>query len=339
MDMLTFKQALEKSSGHARRALLGNGFSIACRPQIFLYGKLFEQADFSKLSPSAKKVFENLKTEDFEKVISTLQDSCLALTAYTGDNDELIRSMDSDALALRELLVQTLALSHPAHPGELDESEYQHCKSFLENFDRIYTLNYDLLLYWVCMHCAEGEEPSCDDGFRKAYQNYDAPYVTWEPTNAHKQSMFFLHGALHLFDAGYELRKYTWVNTNVKLIDQIRTAISNNLFPVFVSEGKSKEKIERIRHNDYLAKAYRSFVEIGGALFIYGHSLAENDEHFLKKIEQGKIRQLYVGIYGDADSELNAKIITRANLMAINRKKGTLEVFFYDAKSANVWSS
>lgn len=337
MEILTFQKALENSSEHKRHALLGNGFSIACKPNIFVYGKLFEQADFSKLSPSVKKVFEILETEDFEKVINILNNSSKILAAYTQNDLGSCESITHDAAMLKELLVQTLALSHPAHPGELSEEQYFHCKTFLSNFSCIYTLNYDLLLYWVCMHCEEGENPSCDDGFRKPIQNYDAPYVTWEPQNSHKQSMFFLHGALHLFDAGYELRKFTWNNTSLRLIDQIRAAMQNDLFPVFVSEGTSKEKIERIRHNDYLAKAYRSFIQISGALFIYGHSLAENDEHFLTSIENGKIRQLYIGLYGDPNNIINKKIIRRAQRMVSVRIKGNLEVFFYDASTANVW--
>ncbi|MEG3128140.1 DUF4917 family protein [Pantoea cypripedii] len=338
MNMLTFSEALRNSSGQSKRhLLLGNGFSIACRPNIFLYGRLFENANFSSLSASAKESFEALETEDFERVIKTLMDARRILSVYS-DNVGISERLKQDAAALKELLVQTLASSHPGHPGELNDSEYMHCRAFLDNFDNIYTLNYDLLLYWVCMHCAEGEKPTADDGFRKPFENYDADYVTWEPQNTHKQSIFFLHGALHLFDAGYELRKFTWVNTNVRLIEQARTAIKGNLFPVFVSEGTSKEKMERIRHNDYLAKAYRSFVEITGALFVYGHSLAENDEHFLAGIENGKVRQLYVGIYVDPTSEANKKIIRRAMHMVDVRSKANLEVFFYDASTARVWN-
>jgi hypothetical protein len=86
--------------------------------------------------------------------------------------------------------------------------------------------------------------------------------------------MWFLHGALHVFDSGTEIQKYTWKNTGVRLIDQIRDALSRDYFPLFVSEGTSDEKYEKIRHNDYLAKGYRSFSQITGDLFIYGHSLA-----------------------------------------------------------------
>lgn len=338
MELLSFKAALENSSQQSKRhILLGNGFSIACKPDIFIYGRLFERADFSKLSSSAKRSFEIMSTEDFEKIIKALRDSSKIIEAYNGDDKEFIQRLQSDSEALKELLISTLASSHPAHPGELSESQFLHCKSFLKNFERIYTLNYDLLLYWTCMHCEEGEKPVSDDGFRTPFENYDANYVTWEPHNTHKQNIYFLHGALHLFDAGYELRKFTWVNTKVRLIEQIREAMNQDLFPVFVSEGTSLEKVERIRHNDYLAKCYRSFCEIGGALFIYGHSLAENDEHFLKAIENGRVRQLYVGVYGDHESNDNKKIIGRAHRMASNREKKNLEVFFFDAGSAKVW--
>ena len=62
----------------------------------------------------------------------------------------------------------------------------------------------------------------CDDGFRKPED--DAPYVTWEPENTYKQNVYYAHGGLHLFDAGAVLQKYTWSNTGIPLIKQIRAA-------------------------------------------------------------------------------------------------------------------
>jgi len=141
-----------------------------------------------------------------------------------------------------------------------------------------------------------------------------------------------------VFDAGTEIQKYTWRNTGVRLIDQIRNALSKDFYPLFVSEGTSAEKYERIRHNDYLAKAYRSFCEIGGALFIYGHSLAKNDEHYLKRIEKGKIAHVYIGLYGDPNSPANKQIIQRADKM-VNARRGrvALAVSYYDSATAKVW--
>lgn len=338
MNLMSFNDALETSRQCSKKhLLLGNGFSIACRPEIFVYGKLFEQADFSKLSPSAQKAFEALGTQDFEKVIKVLRDTKAVLAAYDCVPAKLLATLQKDANGLRELLVQTIASSHPEWPGEIEDQEYEACRRFIANFDNVYTLNYDLLLYWTQMHTEEGTTPTSDDGFRKPEDDYEAAYVTWEPGNSHKQNTWFLHGALHLFDAGIEIQKYTWINTGVRLVEQIRDALNRDYFPIFVAEGTSNEKLIRIRHNDYLAKAYRSFSEIGGALFVYGHSLAENDEHYLKRIERGKLSQLYVGIYGDPNSPENMSIISRAKKMNNPRRRNVLNVQFFDAASAKVW--
>jgi Domain of unknown function (DUF4917) len=340
MAILTFREAIDdsvKRYGGAPHLLLGNGFSIACRPDIFRYGKLYEQADFSALSPYVKSVFEELKTQDFEHVIKALRDAALLLGAYKDASADLIEQIKKDADALRDLLVQTIAASHPAYPGDLTESEYAACRSFLSHFKTTYTFNYDLLLYWVHMHVEEGKAPSSDDGFRKKQDDFDAAYVTWEPSQSHEQNMYFLHGALHVFDAGTEVQKYTWRNTGVRLIDQIRDALSRNYFPLFVSEGTSEEKYERIRHSDYLAKAYRSFCEIQGSLFIFGHSLAPNDEHYLRAIENGKLAHLYIGLHGDPASESNVAITRRAEAMTRAYRRKPLAVAYFDTASANVW--
>lgn len=175
-------------------------------------------------------------------------------------------------------------------------------------------------------------------GFASPDYDFEADYVTWESGQSHDQNVWYLHGALHVFDTGTEIQKYTWVNTGIRLIEQIRDALSRDYFPLFVAEGTSAEKIERIRHSDYLAKAYRSFQRIGGALFIYGHSLAENDGHFLKLIEKGKIQHLFVGLFGDPTSATNASIIRRAERMRqLRRKSATLSVSYFDSKTAWVW--
>ena len=76
------------------------------------------------------------------------------------------RSSRRDAAGLREVLVRAIAENHPAHPGEIDIEQYQHCRHFLSHFHTIYTVNYDLLLYWAIMQDLEPEVPS-DDGFRR----------------------------------------------------------------------------------------------------------------------------------------------------------------------------
>jgi Domain of unknown function (DUF4917) len=338
MRLLSFTQALDDAVGCNRRhALLGNGFSIACRPDIFAYGKLYEQADFSQISRTAKLAFTALGSQDFEKVIKALRDAARMVTEYKGD-PVLAAGLETDAAGLRELLVQTIAHSHPSWPGEITDEEYTACREFLAHFDSIYTFNYDLLLYWAQMHSSEGEVPRSDDGFRASQDDLSAGYVVWEPEQSHEQNTWFLHGALHVLDAGTEIQKYTWTRTGVRLIDQIRDALARNYFPLFVSEGTSKEKYEKIRHNDYLAKAYRSFSSIQGALFIYGHSLAQNDDHYLRCIQRGKLSHLYIALYEDPDSENNKTIRRRAGQLADGRRgRKPRTVTYFDAASTKVW--
>ncbi|WP_428338289.1 DUF4917 family protein [Mesorhizobium amorphae] len=72
--------------------------------------------------------------------------------------------------------------------------------------------------------------------------------------------------------------------------------------------------------------------------FIFGQSLAANDDHILNRIARGKFRKLYVGIYGEPTSADNQRIMNRANELAAQRnEKSALDVVFYDAATAHVW--
>jgi hypothetical protein len=333
--LLSFAQALAESEGTKRRVLLGNGFSRALRDNIFAYGALFERADFGSLSPAARAAFDALGTRDFEKVMTALRNAAILLRVYDTGAPTMPSTLEADADGLRDVLVRAIADSHPAQPREITDHAYAACRIFLAPFEDIYTVNYDLLLYWAQMH-EDSTELSHDDGFRTPEAGA-AEYVSWDIEKSDSQSTFYLHGALHIFDTGAELVKYTWINTGVRLIDQVREALTTNRFPVFVSEGDSASKLARIRHSDFLSRSFRSFAKIGGALFVYGLSFADNDEHILKLIGRGKLKTLYVSIYGDPSSTDNQRIIRRAQTLDQGKRKLPLGVRFFDAQSASVW--
>jgi hypothetical protein len=338
LNLLKFPDALTLA-GESCHLLLGNGFSISWKPNIFKYESLYEKADFKKLNPNIQSLFENLRTKDFELVMKALLTSSHVVRTYKSTAKTLIQKLENDAQELKNLLVNTIASNHPESPNELTETEYSTCIQFLNNFKHIYTLNYDLLLYWTIMHNnAKTQKANYDDGFRTP-DSGKAEYVTWEIEKTNQQNVFYLHGALHLFDEGSELQKYTWVNTGIKLIDQIKSALSKDYFPLFVSEGTSKEKKERIVHSNYLSRSFRSFSNIKHSLFIYGHSLAENDAHILDLIPKGKLSKVFISIYGDPNSKENKKIIKTANTFQTKRtnQRHPLEVHFYDAAETKIW--
>lgn len=156
-ELLSFQQAIAQATGK-KRLLIGNGFSQSCRLEIFSYGSLFEKADFSSLSGNAKKAFDALKTTNFEEVIKALRDSSKLTKIYAESNKSLADQMKSDSEGLKKILVDTIAKNHPLQPNEISNDEFTKCRSFIKNFDTIYTLNYDLLLYWTLLHVTGFEE-------------------------------------------------------------------------------------------------------------------------------------------------------------------------------------
>jgi hypothetical protein len=352
-NLLTFDDAIEHSTRFKKRhLLLGNGFSIACRPKIFTYGSLFEQADFSS-APRLPAVFKAVGTTDFEHVIKMLEDASRVVAIYSKKAADIAKLMAADAEALKDILIQTVANNHPHIPNEIADEQFWACRKFLSHFlgdankdGKVYTLNYDLLLYWALMHEDMGfEDPinlATNDGFGRD-EDTEPEYVNWMgESGAHGQRVHYLHGALHLFDAGAELQKYTWVNTGKPLLEQAREAMGTKKFPLFVAEGKSDQKLAKIKHSAYLHHSYKSFSSQMGqrddALFIFGHSLANNDQHILKKIARGKITQVYVGLYGNPESQGNKHIRGAATALANSRdNRNTLDVAFFDAASAQVW--
>ena len=347
-------ESFQDSSQYKKRHLiLGNGFIIALRPDIFHYGSLFSKADFSG-HPSLPRVFEVLDTQDFEIAIRHLEAGSKLAEIYGPQSPTMALAMSADAAALKEILVQTIAKNHPNVPGEVDVSKFWSCRNFLRYFvgrsndGQVFTLNYDLLLYWALMQednpfDAGAEKLRPNDAFGNDEDDPQADYVVWQgETAAHSAKIHFLHGALHLFDAGNDLQKYTWIRTNQRLVDQARSALATGKFPLFVSEGSSAQKKTKIRHNAYLYQGFKQLVsnalQPSVCFFIHGHSIAENDDHILRRLGTAKFPKLYVSLFGDINSETNKAIVKRAKALAdLRTRSSPLQVEFYDAASAKVW--
>ena len=335
-EILTFQDALDSTTG-SLHLLLGNGFSRACRNDLFAYDALFETAK-DKLHPRVMDAFKALDTTDFEKVMRALQEAKSLLKAYSPHDSELTSRLKCDAASLRTILANAIASNHPERSDEILDYQFRNCRAFLNNFRRTYTLNYDLLLYWALMKDdVDDLNLKSDDGFRQP-EDGPAEYVAWDMNAPGQQNIFYMHGALHVFDAGAEVQKYTWSNTGIALIDQIREALETDRYPLYVTEGTSQSKLQRIMHSSYLSRGYRSLSQVAGSLFIYGHSLQINDEHVLTCIRASKIKDVYVSIFGDPRSEENQLIMTRAqSLTSARRGQPDRRIMFYDAASANVW--
>ncbi len=330
-SLMTFDEAYTAAVQHTGNMqkisiLLGNGFSIGYDPQRFSFTNLLETAKCQNIIPpdsDLAKVFDNLQTADFEKVIKILEYGKFVAQIYLAPYN--IANIEADAKKLKKLLVNVITNNHPEKASDMPGAKSSSCLTFLKKFKNIYTLNYDLLSYWVIM--SEGA-PSFKDGFGGG----DDDYVEFQET---EHSLLFLHGALHLFDNFTQTIKLTYCRTGESLKKQIYRNLLKNVYPVFISEGTCDSKLEKIRHNYYLNRCYKSLRTRTGTLFIFGTALKSNDEHIRQAIINGKFDTLYIGVWGNAD--LEAARLLQGEFEAVGTDKKPKRAFLYDSKTLKPW--
>lgn len=338
-EPITFDQCIEfaNNAGGKKHLILGNGFSVAIFPKIFNYKVLADKITSEKI----KNLFKELGTNDFEYVLREVTRALKVVKGYSNTKD-LCKEMSSDVKELKKTLIDILTSSHPQNPGAIKEEQYISCYEFLKHFEdgKKYTFNYDLLLYWVYMHFLDNKEMrlKSDDGFR--HPENDESIVTWEIGQEREQNLYYLHGALHIFSDDSEIEKYTWINTGATLTQQIKESLKNEMYPVFITEGSRKQKRNRINNNAYLARSFASLKNIGGNVFIFGHSIRDEDDHVFDYLNhKSKVNNVFISIYGDKNSEENKRIFNKVKTWEKEQKdkKYPKKYFIYQAESAHVW--
>lgn len=307
--MLTFDQVCKEIAGTPTSLLLGNGFSISYDPN-FDYGKL--------------------KDKVFEKAFADM------------DVEEIMLKVTSQSQYLVECLKKGFIKAiHTVHPEWATDEKKKSCAAFLKHFSRVYTLNYDLLLYWA-INSDDELKKTLLDGF--GIQTKDRR-SNWP--NAGKTATFYLHGALLLncfkppedvavcprqpaecYIAKYIRPKSSPNHINIfSLIDILKNLSESGKYPHFVSEGHHNQKYLRIQNCTYLKGCYESLKDEAGNLVTYGVSFA-NDQHILDAIKASKVKCCYVGIYGDEKA-----LCQKAE--SLNSDSRIVKV--YNAKTAPVW--
>jgi len=324
--MNSFAQCLNDTEKQHRHILLGNGFSQAWNKETFNYKFLFEKADFGERNLAIKSIFQKFNTYDFETVMFNLLASADVLESY-GGNKEFVEQIRNDAETLKNSLIQAITDCHPRLPNSVTNEQYEAVRHFLHEFQNIFTVNYDLLMYWARNKWEiPPEDFETDDGFR-AQQ-------TWRGYNIKTQQVFFLHGGLHIFDNGLEIKKHAYrEDEESSIIEQVKNNLRDNKFPLFVSEPNYKQKEKRIKHNPYLDHGYRKLAELDGSMYIYGHSFDESDKHIFDQLKESDIETFYISIFGDENSPENQR--TKANAITYLNGKA---IQFFDASSAHIWA-
>lgn len=318
-ELISFEKAIQQTEGEDRALLIGNGFSA----KYFTYSTLLAASELVEGQP-IRNLFARLDTADFEAVVRAHEDAAVVERAY--GNEAHATELDNHAQEVREALVRALNKTHPAHRDDLN---YASSAKFLANFGSVFSLNYDLLLYWVNLekgHLGDGFGLGEDKGrFRGAFS---------EDAHCH---LFNLHGGLHLFDNG--------AGEMLKALDQGKgvvatitdTILNGRRLPIYVAEGTSTQKMKKINSVAYLRHCYDKLRRNGATMFVYGHSADENDRHIYQAIFASEAKQLYFGVYQPD----NDKLRQLDGLLAKYQKSAGSETRydFFDSESANVWAA
>jgi hypothetical protein len=302
--------------------LLGNGASRAVSDS-FSYESLFEVAQSPErehaIGDAAGAVFAQLQTVNFEYVMHSLQGAgqvCAAAGIDAAPLEPLYNEV-------QEALFEAVAHVH-IEWGDVAGRTLSAIREELLKFRRVYTTNYDLLVYWAIMH--EGDP----DDFRDFFWALGGPFdladvgVWGNPTVVH-----YLHG-------GLQLRRtrsggtYKRVAEQGNLLTHFRTDWASGDTPLLVSEGTAADKLRVINQSDYLSFMYERFAAHQGNLVVFGQGLSEEDDHLLVAIRRWGAPW--------APAQIAISVRTQDGEVGVRREKARLaqqlpnaDLWFYDA--------
>jgi hypothetical protein len=322
MGVLSFAEALKEMARGPRNLLIGNGFSIAQGGTRFNYPTLLARSDLR--DRKILNVFRKLKTSDFEEVMRALEHAAAIEAAY--GEAERSDMFQKDAAAVRDALIDGVRKVHPGVIFDIPEEQLTACAAFLKEFHLIFTLNYDLLLYWVIIKCLKGQHR---DGF-----GYGKPIEGFRQFDASsKPTVFFVHGALHLFLSGQNETQKRVVTSGTIINDITDTIHRARKLPLFVAEGNDDQKKRKINSVPYLRYAYDRLGKSAGYLLIFGHSAGENDAHIYDAIANSKITTIYYCVFQLQElSEVQERLARR---LGSNSRK----VKYVDSGTVGVWGT
>jgi predicted house-cleaning noncanonical NTP pyrophosphatase (MazG superfamily) len=326
----------------SKHLILGNGFSMAYDSKIFSYNALYDFID--KLEDKTlSKLFEVINTKNFELVMRQL-DNFIEIAQAFDNTGDMVKALKNANKILQQSLIEAVSSLHPEHVFDIPDEESQSCNNFIQEYlskgGKVFSTNYDLLLYWILMR---NNPQSSIDGFGREHLNpvetkkgEEAQYddLLW---GKHKdtQTVFYLHGTLPIFDTGTAIEKEIYRDSKY-LLSNIKERMERKEYPIFVTAGNGAEKLNHIFHNRYLTFCYEQLSKITGSLVSFGFNFGNYDEHIIEALNKAakrgaasgeKLFSVYIGVYSEQDL---------THIKSIQHKFDC-KVNVYNAQTANIW--
>lgn len=282
--------------------LLGNGFSRHFDSR-FHYDSLFETCKDKYFSKDDIKIFQKFNTSDFEIVLRMLYFSSELGSAVINESIEEIEGINKEVTKynefiiskygkIRDSLISAIKDGHITYEEICEGFQLEIIKKSIHRFDKVFTLNYDLLPYWATM----SNSSKFVDFFFGTY--FDLSQTDIFPG---KKAIYYLHGSLYLYQESlYEYGRVGKIcSYGEGLLNRLSNLFEDGRVPLFVSEGTSEQKKKKIYSNSYLSFCSNSLKNIDGTLTIFGWAFAEQDQHIIDLINNNEenITKIAISIF------------------------------------------
>ncbi|EPS0664204.1 DUF4917 family protein [Vibrio parahaemolyticus] len=332
INILDFDNELAKAP--QKSLLLGNGFGqsydFAFGYECFSWNNLLALCHIEEDSP----ISELLKScnLDFELAHQKLNNAISVMKTY-GASEESLSMLEDEICYLKEQLVVAVSNSHPTSFNFLEDrtliKKIRNCRDFLQSFDEIYSLNYDLLLYWL--RC-----------FEYPYIGRDS-FTSIEPDEDHifsiddKANVYFPHGALFIYRRGCSASKIRSFK-EAPILSVVSENIRNGRLPMCVSEGTGEQKKAVINNNEYLSFCYNRLATLSGELFTFGCSFLDGkDDHIIEAILRSNVTRVVVGDYNANEDSALRLHHQFSSVRSKKRLSRLVKVEIADTSKAKLW--
>ncbi len=330
--------------------LIGNGASIEIDSR-FNYKSLKKYAiERDVFTEEIKDLFEKLDTENFELVLKVVWQATNVNKAL-----KITDTKTEEAYSLlRDFLIQIIQEIHPSY--EEVQPHLPFISNYLREFKTVFSLNYDLILYWAMMY---GNNENTDHVFKDCFIRMDGELLfenNWrkfrKPLYPKKRStlVFYLHGNLILAKKLNEVEHKITTDTGATLLEAILNEWgTGRAVPLFISEGTSNQKISAIHSSYYLGTLYREVLEDCvwniNNLTIFGWSFDENDLHILKKMfDYGRstfCKNIAISVY-DSEEVYGEKVqaychMVKSKISEIHSLRNS-NIIFFKSKGEHCWN-
>ncbi len=312
--------------------LLGNGASIAVDPR-FSYKSLLKHAIEQRLLPAdTQQLFDFFKTEDFELILRIVWQAANVNQSLQIPD----KKTHSAYVNLRDCLIQTVRDIHPEHyqVSAYLPSIYQ----FLKRFQTVISLNYDLVVYWAMTY---GLGIDDQHAFKDCFVGGGIFYDDWQrfrqPVFGERSTtlVFYAHGSLVLCRNIVEQELKIHNGDSGLLEAVLQHWQSEQVVPLFVSEGRWQQKVASIRNSYYLSTVYREVLTSQrDTLVVYGWGFAEQDLHLLQRMRGSRINRVAVSVYRDRGDQAYCY---RVSQLIRDTLGPQVLVEFFDSESPGCW--